>query len=225
MEECSGIFLFLDGWTVAGNAVWAGVRGRKGQGEAGPTEGPGVAAQEQARAGYFGPAGGEDGGGAWGAGGCPASVSHRRSQHREGEVGPAPPGRGIKTAKIFKVALVAAKEGTAAAKQVFVPAPVYMDLDKRRRRGWRSTGRSRRLPRRTVQPQYIHIDKNKRFLLVYLAYAWYCCRCLSMYAVWYMYTTVYAEGWILFVHEWRKDHCFLLLSRQAYSEIYARSRL
>jgi hypothetical protein len=38
-------------------------------------------------------------------------------------------GLGIKTAKIFKVALVAAKEGTAAAKQVFVPAPVYMDLD------------------------------------------------------------------------------------------------
>ncbi len=38
-------------------------------------------------------------------------------------------GLGIKTAKIFKVALVAAKEGTAAAKQVFVPAPVYIDLD------------------------------------------------------------------------------------------------
>ncbi len=34
-------------------------------------------------------------------------------------------GLGIKTAKIFKMA----KEGTAAAKQVFVPAPVYMDLD------------------------------------------------------------------------------------------------
>jgi len=38
-------------------------------------------------------------------------------------------GLGIKTAKIFKVALVAAKEGTAAAKQVFIPAPVYVDLD------------------------------------------------------------------------------------------------
>jgi hypothetical protein len=38
-------------------------------------------------------------------------------------------GLGIKMAKIFKVALVAAKEGTAAVKQVFVPAPVYMDLD------------------------------------------------------------------------------------------------
>jgi hypothetical protein len=79
-------------------------------------------------------------------------------------------GLGIKTAKIFKVA---AKEGTAAAKQVFVPAPVYMDLDeeRRRRRGRRSSERSRRLPRRTVQLHYIHIDKNKRFLLVYLAYA------------------------------------------------------
>ena len=40
-------------------------------------------------------------------------------------------GLGIKMAKIFKVALVAAKEGTAAAKQVFVPAPVYMDLDEK----------------------------------------------------------------------------------------------
>jgi hypothetical protein len=35
-------------------------------------------------------------------------------------------GLGIKTSKIFKVALVAIKEGTAAAKQVFVPAPTWI---------------------------------------------------------------------------------------------------
>ncbi len=49
------------------------------------------------------------------------TVKARLVQHLRGLV--------IKTAKIFKVALVAAKEGTSAAKQVFIPAPVYMVLD------------------------------------------------------------------------------------------------
>jgi len=34
-----------------------------------------------------------------------------------------------KTARMFKVDQVAAKEGTAAAKLVFIPAPAYMALD------------------------------------------------------------------------------------------------
>jgi hypothetical protein len=38
-------------------------------------------------------------------------------------------GLDIKAAKLFKIAQVGAKEGTAAAQRVFIPAPVYMDLD------------------------------------------------------------------------------------------------
>jgi hypothetical protein len=34
-----------------------------------------------------------------------------------------------KAARLFKIAQVGAKEGTAAAQRVFIPAPVYMDLD------------------------------------------------------------------------------------------------
>ncbi len=36
---------------------------------------------------------------------------------------------GAKSAKILKVSMVAAREGTSAAQRVFVPAPVYLDLD------------------------------------------------------------------------------------------------
>ena len=39
-----------------------------------------------------------------------------------------------KTAKQFKVEQVAAKEGAAVAKQVFIPAPAYMGLDEEERK-------------------------------------------------------------------------------------------
>jgi hypothetical protein len=38
-------------------------------------------------------------------------------------------GLDIKAAKLFKIAQVGAKEGTAAAQRVFITAPVYMDLN------------------------------------------------------------------------------------------------
>jgi hypothetical protein len=38
-------------------------------------------------------------------------------------------GLDAKAARLFKIAQVGAKEGTAAAQRVFIPAPVYMDLD------------------------------------------------------------------------------------------------
>jgi hypothetical protein len=38
-------------------------------------------------------------------------------------------GLDAKAARLFKIAQVGAKEGTAAAQWVFIPAPVYMDLD------------------------------------------------------------------------------------------------
>ncbi len=57
------------------------------------------------------------------------------------------------------------------------------------------------------QLHYMHVEKNKPILLVNLAYAWYCYR---------RFTYMCSEGWTLLVHEWRKGHCFLLLSRQAY---------
>jgi hypothetical protein len=38
-------------------------------------------------------------------------------------------GLDAKAARLFKIAQVGAKEGTAAAQRVFIPAPVFMDLD------------------------------------------------------------------------------------------------
>ncbi len=49
-----------------------------------------------------------------------------------------------KTARMFMVEQVAAKEGTAVAKQVFIPPPAYMGLDEEEKKIWTSSERRRR---------------------------------------------------------------------------------
>jgi hypothetical protein len=68
----------------------------------------------------------------------------------------------------------------------------------------------------------MHVDKNTRLCLLILLILDTVSGVIRTSAVYYI---LYAEGWTLFVHERRKDHCFLLLSRQAYIAIYAGSRL
>jgi hypothetical protein len=97
-------------------------------------ENPGVAAQGQAGAGHPGPAGGEDSGAheeledvlVLLATEDLNTVKARLVQHLRGLC--------AKTARMFKVEQVAAKEGAAVAKLVFIPTPAYMGLDEEERK-------------------------------------------------------------------------------------------